>query len=190
MAIKNKDGSTFKLRSPNPVMKNQKVWQDYKVHNLKFSSEINEDHTELNPVISDFSDKDFVAELEISKPIVEEITKTLVIPDKDREEKKQPVQKTIMHCLPAIVRDHKDPLYGEKYKTIHYNKPFTFEGVIIENNDINFRFWAMVPQLAIGSVVYPKTQEKRWWRVIDRSEKNGGWIVEAVPSDYQPTFKS
>ena len=39
MAIKNKDGSVYRLNGPNPMMTNQVLWKDFKRHNLKYSVE-------------------------------------------------------------------------------------------------------------------------------------------------------
>ena len=39
MTIKNKDGSVYKLRSPNPIMKVQDVWSGFEVHNMSFQEQ-------------------------------------------------------------------------------------------------------------------------------------------------------
>ena len=36
MVIKNKDGSEYKLRFPNPLMKAQDLWEPFEVHNMNF----------------------------------------------------------------------------------------------------------------------------------------------------------
>jgi len=40
----------------------------------------------------------------------------------------------------------------------------------------------------VGSILYPKTGYKRWWRVQDKTQKGGGWVLVAAPSDHQPSF--
>ena len=54
MAIKNKDGSVYKLKSPNPIMKSQDVWNNFTLHNMIFEQTTEEDKVKLkkNPKIS------------------------------------------------------------------------------------------------------------------------------------------
>jgi len=40
MSIKNKDGSEYSLRKPNPLMKYQDTWSDFKLHNMNFDAKI------------------------------------------------------------------------------------------------------------------------------------------------------
>ena len=40
MVIKNKDGSEYKLRGPNPIMKNQNLWDNFQIHNMNFDEVI------------------------------------------------------------------------------------------------------------------------------------------------------
>jgi hypothetical protein len=39
LAIKNKDGSVYRLNGPNPVMTGQALWKDFKKHNFKYDIE-------------------------------------------------------------------------------------------------------------------------------------------------------
>ena len=41
MAIKNKDGSDYKLNGPNPHMKNQLLWDHFELHNMNFEEVTN-----------------------------------------------------------------------------------------------------------------------------------------------------
>ena len=36
MAIKNKDGTDYRLKGPNPHMKNQLLWDHFELHNMNF----------------------------------------------------------------------------------------------------------------------------------------------------------
>ena len=40
MVIKNKNGSEYKVRQPNPIMKNQEVWNDFVLHNMDFDGNV------------------------------------------------------------------------------------------------------------------------------------------------------
>ena len=55
MALKNKDGSLYTLQKPNPVMKQQSLWNNEKfiLHNMKCKPEIKEDDNIIAPVEND-----------------------------------------------------------------------------------------------------------------------------------------
>ena len=98
------------------------------------------------------------------------------------------IEKTFIHVLPATIKNKKDHLYGDSYQTIQYLKPTSFEGVILEHDDIFFKVWTDTNQFQEGSVLYPKMQIKRWWRVQEVISQAGGYILICMPSDYQPSF--
>lgn len=198
MALKNKDGSTYKLQKPNPVMKEQVLWANEKfvLHNMKWTGEISEDKTELSPIHSDLIVQDnFVEELKETKeepkeedPVFER--KVVTAPDVKRieEEKKPDINKIFVHCLPAIIRTKTDELYGDTYQTIQYEKPISFEAVVITETDLVYEIWTDTNLINAGSVLFPKTGNKRWWRVKKKQQKANGWIIECTLSDYQPSF--
>ena len=39
------------------------------------------------------------------------------------------------------------------------------------------------------SVLYPKINSKRWWKVQYSEPKAMGRLLTSMPSDYQPSFK-
>jgi len=206
MTLKNKDGSPFRLRGPNPLMREQELWRDFKLHNFQFKGVVVADTTEVTPFESPMHVNDFVGELEATKPEPTVIEKqvsefygqkdpplerpVVVLPDAHDQERRE--QKPIFHCLPAIIRRRRDALYGETYATVKYDAPFTFEAYVVDQSDFALQFWTSGPaaeKISEGSVIYPKLMEKRWWKVVSREEKSGGWLFSAIPSDYQPKFK-
>lgn len=200
MALKNKDGSTYKLQKPNPTMKEQSLWANEKfiLHNMKWTAEIAEDKTEVTPIQSDLVVQDnFVDELKETKqeekneePVFER--KVITAPDNQRieEETKPEIQKIFVHCLPAILRTKTDDLYGETYQTIQYEKPTSFEAVLLNENDLIYEIWTDTNTINLGSVLFPKTGNKRWWRVKNKDQKANGWIISCILSDYQPSFEN
>jgi hypothetical protein len=72
---------------------------------------------------------------------------------------------------------------------IRYGDPVSFEGVMLQQEDFFIKVWTDVENINIGSILYPKTNFKRWWRVQEKTIKGTGWILIAMPSDYQPSFK-
>lgn len=210
MTLKNKDGSVYKLAGPNPAMKEQKLWSDYAVHNMTWKPEHAQDNTVVTPVQSDFHVKDdFLAELDKAKSAIKEEIKVvetrqepapevferkpIVQPDLHREELQansdDGIEKVFVHCLPASVRERKDSLYGETYRTIKYGNPYSFEGVVVEQQDLFIKIWTTADNTNEGSILFPKTHQKRWWRVQQREKKSGGWLLAAMPSDHQPSFE-
>jgi hypothetical protein len=130
-----------------------------------------------------------VVENPVQTPLVER--KPIVVPDKEQlaATSEDTIPKTFIHCLPAFVRERRDALYGETYKTIKYGQPFSFEGVILDQGDLTIDVWTDIDKILVGSVLFPKIPySRRWWRVQKREAKAGGWLLSAVPSDYQPSF--
>lgn len=220
MALKNKDGTVYKLRGPNPLMKDQKTWEEFRVHNMKWGSEILPDASEIHAIKTDFQVRNnFIDELDqaaaevgkesdikvvesptISEPrvVLEPKSEITVVENKIVEAPRpeniehSTIPKVFIHCLPAFLDKKIDDVYGDTVETLKYKSPFSFEGIILDQSDLTFKFWTesndMTNQILQGSVLYPKTLQKRWWKVQERMEKTGGWIVTAHPSDYQPHF--
>lgn len=203
MTLRNKDGSLYTLAKPNPVMKTQEIWEGYQVHNMQWDGETAKDTNQTAPVASDFDVKDTFlsaldkakAEIKVSESKVETQPierKPVVQPDLQREELRAStdngIEKTFIYCLPAILRTKKDDLYGDSYTTVQYGIPISFEGVILNQQDLFIEIWTDADQINTGSVLFPKQGYKRWWRVQDKVEKKGGWVLSGTPSDHQPSF--
>lgn len=217
MVIKNKDGTVYKLQEPNPLTKEQEwdlLESDLVFHNFDWASETIENDASSSTLNSDFNVKDKVVsdfpEIKVEpkpepKPEPEpepEIVLKQPEPLKPAEPKVESSPETkaklknvvLMHCSPAQIRERQDDLYGDTYKSIQYGEKFTFEAVVVERNDLYMRFWTNI-ELSEGSVVFPskyrdgvKFGEHRWWRVNQLVEKSGGYLTQAVVSDYHPDF--
>jgi len=103
----------------------------------------------------------------------------------------------LFHCLPAKITQHRDDLYGESFARLQYGKKFIFPGVVVSSGDLGITFWTTDPrnQVTEKSVIYPYRYENgipyddyRWWRVVSKSDKDGGYLFEAIISDFQPDF--
>jgi hypothetical protein len=98
-------------------------------------------------------------------------------------------QKLLMWCSPPVITEHIDHLYGENQRSITYTTKFSFEGVIISQNDLQMKFWAPV-KLTRNSIVFPrdtKTRKSRWWRITEIESKDGT-IATCIPSDQSLNF--
>jgi len=92
-------------------------------------------------------------------------------------EKEQPrnPSRVQFHCLPLISPGQ----YGTK---------FVFDGADVEQSDFQYMFWSQ-QQLTTGSIVYPKTMHKRWWRVEQQSPyERGGFLTLCNISTICPDF--
>lgn len=141
-----------------------------------------EEKPEIKPEIK-------VVETKSEEPLVDR--NSFVQPDPEKKEISEishDIEKIFIHVLPANIREKKDSLYGDTYRTIQYDKPTSFEGVILTQEDLLFEVWTDVANINIGSILYPKTNFKRWWRVQEKQIKGSGWILSAVPSNEQPSF--
>jgi hypothetical protein len=213
MVIKNKDGSVYKLQGPNPLMEDQSFWNDlenFTLHNTEWKKTIFGDDGELIPRNNDFQVDvaSPVAEPDLEKPksnppevVLPPMPDTPVETIKEvknepkeipKDDNKLPVikNKVIIHCLPASTKEHFDDFYGEHYNKISYGDKFSFEAVIVENEDLAMTFWTTTDKVTPASVVYPQVGEKRWWRVQTKIEKSGGYLIYAIISDIQPDFSN
>lgn len=205
MVLKNKDGTVYRLDGPNPTMKTQETWSEFEIHNMKWDEEKSKDINQILPIKSDLHVKDtFLSALDeakedikISENEVEDVQisdeierKSVVKPDlhKEKIKEKSDIEKTFIHCLPAFLKEKRDDLYDEAYISIEYGNPTSFEGVILSQEDLFIEIWTDVDKINKGSILYPKTGYKRWWRVQNKREKKSGWIITATPSDIQPSF--
>lgn len=209
MAIKNKDGTIFKLRGPNKLMKDQVEWDKAKLRffNLGYKSEVIID--DKNPVremansVIDIGKelnlqkneakvipaKEFIEEIcEVPEPIVEE--KPVILNVDDRMSRLLRERSVEYYCAPCIGHnEHIDPLYQTKYKTTQFGDKFIFDAIIIDQSDLQLQFWC-VRAITIDSVVYRKNVDggERWWRVTNIEPKTGGYLVLSSVSDLNPDF--
>lgn len=204
MAIKNKDGTDYRLKGPNPHMKNQLLWDHFELHNMNFEEIKDLIKKSQNSSNKEIAKKEITEEVkqeikqekiqEIIKP-QEEIKEELIQLKKEeiKEEKKQEetpnVKKINVFCLPAKVEIYEDFLYGEVKKTINFGKKFKFEAVIIKTEDLSFQFWTNAVELEKESIIYPQNFEKRWWKVVESSKKFDGFLISCVPSSITPSFE-
>jgi hypothetical protein len=198
MTLYNKDGTVYKLNGPNPIMNSQDIWEDYTLHNMAWDEEKHQGKPKVNPIQSDIKIRDnFVEELEATKnedvklnvDLVERKSQVAPKVEIKTSSSENQIDKVFVHCLPATIREKKDHLYGESYQTIQYGDPWSFEAVIIEENDLDLTLWTDVRDVTIGSVIFPKINSKRWWRVQSKEQKTQGWLISAAPSDFQPSFE-
>jgi hypothetical protein len=165
MPIKNKDGSTLTLQAPNPLMKHQELWGNkYTLHNCKWEPVSNE-NTE-------------VVQQPVVVPMLEEIPRP---PDDGRIH---------VWCLPAHVKEQVDKLYGQKYQRIKYGKKFMFEALVLEEDDLYMSLWTNTRAVTLESVIFPRNQEKRWWRVNSIEQQNDGYCLMTSICDFTPEFSS
>lgn len=147
---------------------------------------------------------EFVNELKDTKPIVEktaieEIPEEFPVIDepKEKQTKELNVSSQVarifkergmeFHCAPVMKITMKDDLYGTEYKMNRYGDKFVFDGVVIEENDLELIYWC-IKTMTEGSIIMPRRKESRWWRIEEIEPKTGGFLVKALPSDVNPDF--
>lgn len=217
MAIKDKDGSVYKLRGPNPLMRTQQEWDRAKIKliNLGTQSEVVED--ERNP-IQEFKETynvlDIGEELGLKsneetryvKPVefIQEIQETPSEPEIVVEKPPEPeevvitVDKSLLkifkehgktfHCVPAVgFKEHRDELYESSYKTVVYGDKLLFDGLVVEESDLKISVWC-IKSVGPSSIIYKQDRAERWWRVVESEPKTGGYLLSAIPSDSNPSF--
>ena len=205
MAIKNKDGSVYTLRGPNPLMETQEFWDHHRIELINF-------HVDGQQTIKDekrlryYEDVvDIKEELNLeenrvipAKEFIQEIQQTPVaivepVVEQPPVVEKQPIPRSIskrvvgIHCVPVVETSVTDELYGETRKRRSYGQKYLMEGIPMTENDFIFQFWSS-KEIVPGSVVYPQTQSKRWWRVQSVAPKSDGFVMSCIASDVNPDF--
>lgn len=216
MAIRDKDGNIYKLRGPNPLMKDQRDWDRSKTKliNLSWGSQIVEDAR--NPV-KEFEENLVSIDEELGLQSNKEAA-TVVDPKQFFEELREPDPKptptpepspekpTIQaeprtarllkergveyFCAPVVgTKAHVDELYGSTYERFEYGDKYLFDAIVVAESDLQIQFWCARP-ITVHSIVYRKVREggERWWRVGEVEPKSGGYLARAIPSDTNPDF--
>lgn len=206
MAIKNKDGSVFKLRCPNPLMKDMADWDKTKLQliNMEWKSEVVIDERspvkeaqeniidigeELNLESISISPQEFIEEIVV--PTVKE-PETPVITADSQTAKLLKERGVTYFCAPVIgFKVHTDDLYGESYQTPQYGEKFLFDAIVIEESDMQLQFWC-VRSISKGTIIYRKTTKSmpdgRWWRIEKVESKSNGCLCIANISEINPDF--
>ena len=203
MAIKNKDGSAYKLSTPNPLTKDQDLESlknnEIVLHNFKWEESNVDDIPEMASVLKKDVEEQAKAEEKVEEKVEEpeeiiEVKTISVEKPVVTEESKYKVTVSI-YCLPAKIKEIQDNFYGEVRQRRSFGKKFSFEAIMIEASDLSIRFWTTINFLAKGSVVFPYRysdgqpyQEYRWWEITSVESKSGGFIVNAAVSNLQPDF--
>lgn len=204
MVIKNKDGSEYKLKRPNPLMKSQLLWDYFELHNMNFEEIkdlikkpqiLNNKKEESKKIIieeeKETKTKTETEEIEEIEEIVknEEPKEDIKKPTENNKDTSSSVKKTLIYCLPAKTSIYEDFLYGEVKKTISYDKKFKFEGVILNTTDISMELWTNAVEIEKESILYPQNFEKRWWKVIEINKKFDGYLITCSSSSITPSFE-
>lgn len=216
MAIKDKDGNVYKLRGPNPLVKDRSDWDKSKMKLINmgdWKSETIEDPKSSTREAQE-NTIDIAEELGLfdgpEEPKVipaNSFIQELVQPEQKIEPKPEPkpevtinVDKQLArvlkergveyYCAPVIGQNsYVDDLYGETYSTSKYGDKFLFDAIVIAQSDLQLQFWCVKP-ITKDSIVYRKHQQggERWWRITGSEIKTGGHICLAVISDVNPDF--
>ncbi len=198
MTIYNKDGTPFRLKGPNPLMKEQEITNDWHlVHNFRANEEIVNYRPGKKPTKKVIKAPEPEPEPPKVEPVVEVKPEPMPVieePEVEVEDEvtpPEPVKEeprgSMCWCLPATVKQYIDPLYGETKVKLAYGDKFKIEVVPVQVGDINYSVWttAMVPT---NSILY-MPQDRRWWRVLKTTlQDNGGFIVTCMPSTEKPSF--
>ena len=160
MVIKKQDGTNFELKKPNPLMAEQDLWDTAILHNMDYADKVTyrQKKEERNDLV--------IVPVEIEQPIR---------------------QKVFAWCLPAKMEEIKDELYGETKRRIRYLPKFSFEVVIIKQEDLYCQFWTNSVPMESKSIIYIPDL-KTWWRTERVESIEDGIIIHCHPSDQTPSF--
>lgn len=215
MAIKDKDGKPYKLRGPNPLVKDRSEWDRSAVKIINHFGKNTEVVLDVRNPIKEFQEN--VVDISKKIDLYEGPEESVIIPPADfideivsseESDSESPVQESItinvdekigkilkdrgteFYCAPVIgTKVWKDELYGTSYTTNKYGTKFVFDAVVIASSDLELQFWC-VREISKDSIVLRKHQQggERWWRVSETEPRSGGFLCKAIISDSNPDF--
>jgi hypothetical protein len=211
MTILNKDGNVYVLNGPNPLVKEQQNWDVKKLIFYNFNwEEIKFKYKEkkaTKPIPPPPKEIDLPIQQHFESPIESNIEEIKIEQKQETNFELPNIKyKVLSHCLPTIIENKKDAFYGESWTRIKYGKKIIFPLILIDATDLTFDFWTSDPneQINIKSIIYPFAyevhneqtnsydkvpyDEYRWWKIISKEKKEGGWFFKSVPSENQPDF--
>jgi hypothetical protein len=191
MAIKNPDGSVYKLKGPNPLMKTQKLWENCVLFNMNLNNvEVVPDRKKKS-VKSKPVQQDKIPEpvLEVQQVEVKNIEIELPEIELPKIELSDTLSehKVELICLPVKIERIVDELYNTVTNQLSYGSSFVFEAFVTLEEDLFIEFWS-TKLIEKHSIVYPRNVKKRWWDVSEIEVKSGGYLHKAYISDYNPDF--
>lgn len=207
MAIRDSKGNPLVIHGPNPIMETQTVWDQRYVVVLNFKPDncnhaIDDRHPDLE-LQQEFQIRDIGREMglepeeekavvingsdfldEMAEAPLEPQAETIRVSEKAAAVIQQ--HQTIFHCVPVEEAAIRDRISGRVRKHRRYGQKYTFDGVLLSENDLQIQFWA-IRDVPIQSVVLQQG-EARWWRLTGREEKDKGFIYQGVVSEVNPSF--
>ncbi len=173
MAIRNKDGSEYKLLLQRPAPCTVSRWDPDKVvfHNMEFPSfTIPDPMRQPKPVTQP---QVFVSPATPQ----EEVAATRL------EERLVPT-----HCLPVTSVQHEDPLYGNKYFCDVYGDKTKIQTLVMAHDSLTLTLWCS-QKVSERSIVCPlRSDIPGFWRVESCQPKAGGYLLSCSPSTISPDF--
>ena len=201
MPLKNKDGTPYKLSGPNPVLSDMALWAKKEkliLHNIGGKLVSHEE----SQVIYRNSEPEIVEALPTpsQQPVKAEPTpdpmdtveieaEIPILDSLDGDPAMQVEGKVQVWCQPAYFRQYKDDLTGETYSRPRYGEKFLFEAVIEDMGDMHLVLYTTTDAITEGSVIFPRTHDKRWWRVVETKKGDDGLIrIYGGFTDFHPDF--
>lgn len=187
MPLKNKDGTPYELKKPNPLMLNQDVEEEgwIIVHNFNKEEEIINYKKPVQPPKQKVEAPILTDPIPEPTPEPEPEPVLNVEPPQVTEEERE--NASFCYCLPAEIKYVHDKLYGESRAVVKYGEKFSFEAIIANRDEMNFVMLTNV-LLPTHSIIYIR-EDRRWWRVTKTLIRdNGGYLVSCIPSVEKPSF--
>lgn len=195
MAIKNKDGSIYRLKGPNPLVKEQSWPKPEEVAYYNFTW----------PEIRLEDEVQIITQLSTPQPPPEKTPATKITPIQEKTKFKNVV---LVYCLPVITTQKSDPLYGDSYEKTEYGEKFSFEAMLLERNDLSITLWTnhtmstpngpvnTAEYITKNSIIYPakyadgaRFGDFRWWKIDTMLPQHNGLSIRAVITSVQPSFQ-
>lgn len=194
MTLKNPDGTPYFVHTHNPLTATQEFPEEEVVlHNFEWKGD-----KRVKPAIEPIptiEPQKVEPKIELPKVEVKIEPKQEIKIEEPKTKPNPNIKKVLIHCLLSGIVE-KVNFYNETIKTEGFTEKFTFEGVIVNESDMEIFIWTNAREITKGSILYPSKyvdsgisyKSFNWWKVVETEQKSGGYLFRGTLSPLQPDF--
>ena len=182
MAIRNRDGSIYEISKPNPIRRSQNDWnmENVVLWNMKNLNDSDRPSKYETPVKLPGPSKKKESSLDR--------TSSNTLMNANAAQQKANDDQTVECFAVSYERNGRiDSLYGDRSSSYRFYDQKTFHVHVIRDTDLSFQFTTK-ETLELNTIIFPKDQSSRWYKIDQIDTEDGTRTVLAVPSDITPTF--
>lgn len=173
--IRKQDGTPYRLRGPNPLLRDQEIWDEVILHNMT--------HEEVA-----YHAKAVRLHQPSRRIVNQEIQITETEPGRIELPPQHP-DTIFCHVLPFVAKVTVDEVTSERIIRPGFGETITMQvkPLVRDPNELMAVFLT-AESVEAGSIVYVPV-ERRWWKVTRASQREDGFELACVVSDQTPSFR-